>query len=84
LLKAWNTGHPGGLCTVHANSAAAGLLRLEQLISEDRSVMAQPQLIAEAVDVIAFIERTKSGRRVSEMLNVCGHRNGQYEFEPIS
>jgi type IV secretion system protein TrbB len=83
LLKAWNTGHPGGLCTVHANSAAAGLLRLEQLISEDSSATAQPQLIAEAVDLIAFIERTKSGRRVSEMLAVRGYRNGQYQFEPI-
>jgi Flp pilus assembly CpaF family ATPase len=22
MLKAWNTGHPGGIATVHANSAA--------------------------------------------------------------
>ena len=34
MLKAWNTGHPGGVCTVHANDARAGLLRIEQLISE--------------------------------------------------
>ena len=34
LLKAWNTGHPGGVCTVHANSARAGLNRVEQLIAE--------------------------------------------------
>jgi type IV secretion system protein VirB11 len=34
LLKAWNTGHPGGACTVHANHARSGLTRLEQLIAE--------------------------------------------------
>jgi ELWxxDGT repeat protein len=34
LLKAWNTGHPGGGCTVHANDARGGLRRIEQLIAE--------------------------------------------------
>jgi type IV secretion system protein VirB11 len=34
LLKAWNTGHPGGLATIHANSAAEALTRLEDLIGE--------------------------------------------------
>jgi hypothetical protein len=34
LLKAWNTGHPGGVCTVHANDARGGLRRIEQLIAE--------------------------------------------------
>ena len=28
LLKAWNTGHPGGLATIHANSAKEALTRL--------------------------------------------------------
>ena len=41
LLKAWNTGHPGGVCTVHANThvnaARAGLTRIEQLIQEASS-----------------------------------------------
>ncbi|MCP5057358.1 MAG: P-type conjugative transfer ATPase TrbB, partial [bacterium] len=34
LLKAWNTGHPGGLTTVHANSAGAALSRIDQLVQE--------------------------------------------------
>lgn len=34
LLKAWNAGHPGGLATIHAHSAAEGLRRLEDLIDE--------------------------------------------------
>jgi hypothetical protein len=34
MLKAWNTGHPGGIATVHANSAQAALYRVEQLVQE--------------------------------------------------
>ena len=71
LLKAWNTGHPGGVATVHAGSAAAGLLRLEQLIAEATPVP-MPALIAEAVDMICFIERAPGGRRVSDIVSVNG------------
>jgi type IV secretion system protein VirB11 len=56
LLKAWNTGHPGGIATLHANSAEAALARLEQLTME---VCERPPtaLIAEAIDLVVFIER---------------------------
>ncbi|MBD5657550.1 MAG: P-type conjugative transfer ATPase TrbB [Candidatus Eremiobacteraeota bacterium] len=83
LLKAWNTGHPGGLSTLHANSAAAGLLRLEQLIAESRNVLPQPVLIAEAVDLIAFITRTASSRRVTELVRTGGVANGEYVLTNI-
>ena len=76
LLKAWNTGHPGGVATVHAGSSAAGLLRLEQLIAEATPVPI-PALIAEAVDMICFIERAPGGRRVSDIVTVKG-------FDPIT
>jgi len=84
LLKAWNTGHPGGLSTVHANSAAAGLLRLEQLIAESKNVQPQPVLIAEAVDLIAFITRTKKSRRVTQLVRCLGHEGGEYVLESIA
>ncbi|MBD5655586.1 MAG: P-type conjugative transfer ATPase TrbB [Candidatus Eremiobacteraeota bacterium] len=83
LLKAWNTGHPGGLSTLHANSAAAGLLRLEQLIAESKNVAPQPVLIAEAVDLIAFITRTPNGRRVTELVRTDGVRDGNYVVHNI-
>jgi P-type conjugative transfer ATPase TrbB len=83
LLKAWNTGHPGGLSTLHANSAAAGLLRLEQLIAESKNVAPQPVLIAEAVDLIAFITRTANGRRVTELVRTDGVRDGNYVVHDI-
>jgi type IV secretion system protein TrbB len=71
LLKAWNTGHPGGVTTVHANSAAAALMRLDTLIQE-AGVPAQPHLVAEAVDLIVFIVRTPDGWRVEELARVTG------------
>ncbi len=67
LLKAWNTGHPGGIATLHANSARAALSRLEQLAMEacDSPPTA---LIAEAIDLVVFIERGgPAGRRISEI-----------------
>ncbi|WP_203544597.1 P-type conjugative transfer ATPase TrbB [Desulfovibrio sp. JC022] len=84
LLKAWNTGHPGGIATVHANSAAEGLLRIEQLISE-ASTSPMPQLIGSAVDFLIFIRRTRKGRTVSEVAEVIGYDpvNQKYILEYI-
>jgi type IV secretion system protein VirB11 len=85
LLKAWNTGHPGGLCTVHANSAAAGLLRIEQLIAEAKGIQPQPLLIAEAVNIITFITRTATSRRVTEVARTGGlDSNGHYIIEQLT
>lgn len=71
LLKAWNTGHPGGLGTVHANDAGAALIRLGQLIQEAR-VPPAPDLIAEAVNVVISIKRAPGGRIVEEVVAVRG------------
>ena len=61
LLKAWNTGHPGGLCTVHANSAEATISRLEDLIQEVVNVVPK-RLLQEAIDMIVFMQRNKAGK----------------------
>jgi type IV secretion system protein VirB11 len=83
LLKAWNTGHPGGLATIHANSATAGLVRLEQLVAE-ANVPPQPQLIAEAVDLLVSIVRTANGRRVAEIVRVDGYSPaGGYDVKAV-
>jgi type IV secretion system protein TrbB len=71
MLKAWNTGHPGGITTVHANSARAALYRLEQLIQE--AVIAVPRhLIAQAIDLVVFIVGRGSGRRIQTVAEVKG------------
>jgi type IV secretion system protein VirB11 len=69
LLKLWNTGHPGGMATVHANSAYKGLTRMDQLIQEV-SNNHQRLLIGEAVNVVVFLERTHGGRKVKEIVRV--------------
>jgi type IV secretion system protein VirB11 len=75
LLKAWNTGHPGGVGTVHANDASAALIRVGQLIQE-AGVPPNPELIAEAVNVVVSIKRTSEGRRVEEVSLVRGWSAG--------
>ncbi len=72
LLKAWNTGHPGGISTLHANNPEAALLRLDQLCQE-AGVPQQRDLIREAVDLVIQITRDKShsaGRRIAEIHDV--------------
>ncbi len=81
LLKAWNTGHPGGIATVHANSARSALRRLEQLTAET-SRQPMQDVIAEAVDLVVSIERTATGRRLGEPLRVIGHDGTAYLLEP--
>lgn len=71
LLKAWNTGHPGGIATVHANSAGAALDRLEQLAGE-AAAHVDPRLVAEAVDLVAFVAREGADRRLAGLLAVRG------------
>lgn len=71
LLKAWNTGHPGGIATIHANSAYGGLTRLEQLISEVSNTN-MSDLIAEAINLVVFIAKTAEGRKIKEIAEVMG------------
>ncbi len=84
MLKAWNTGHPGGITTLHANSAHAGLYRLEQLIQE--AVVTVPRwLIADAIDVVVFLRGRGSARRVETVAALEGlDGNGDYRLQPLA
>ncbi len=79
VLKAWNTGHPGGLLSLHANSAHDALHRLEDLCAETMAVP-RPRMIASAVDIVVFIARTAHGRRIEEIVSVEGHEGGLYRL----
>lgn len=71
LLKAWGTGHPGGIGTIHANSAIGALRRLEQLVQE--AVVTVPRaLIAETIDLIAVLAGRGAARRLVEIALVDG------------
>lgn len=64
LLKAWNTGHSGGIATLHANNTKATLDRLVSLMEEEVANV-DKRLIIEAIDLVAHIERTPTGRKIS-------------------
>ena len=80
VLKAWNTGHPGGLATLHANSAAEGLTRLEELVAEV-SAQVPHAAIARAINTVVFIRRTREGRRVETVSKVLGWDGDKYVLE---
>ena len=75
MLKAWNTGHPGGMATIHANDAKSAILRLDQLVSEV-SVSSQMAVIKDTIDLVVHMEREKdSGKRVVKELYFPKRRN---------
>lgn len=84
LLKAWNTGHPGGLATLHADSAIDALGRLEDLVAE-RLTSPTQRLISRAINIIVFIEKTPRGRKISQVALVHGydHKTHSYSLEYI-
>jgi P-type conjugative transfer ATPase TrbB len=82
MLKAWNTGHPGGIATIHANSALGALYRLEQLIQE--AVVTVPrELIAEAIEIVVFLAGRGKHRRVATIAAMNGLANGTYDLRPL-
>ena len=79
LLKAWNTGHPGGITTLHANNAINALTRLEQLILEGINTP-QHKLIAESVDVVIYIKKINSKqRKVTEIIEINDYVENKYQ-----
>ncbi|ODM84384.1 P-type conjugative transfer ATPase TrbB [Bradyrhizobium elkanii] len=82
LLKAWGTGHPGGIGTIHAGTALGALRRLEQLIQE--AVITVPRaLIAETINIIAVLSGRGADRRLAELARVDGlGATGDYSLSP--
>ena len=83
LLKAWGTGHPGGIGTIHAGTALGALRRLEQLIQE--AVITVPRaLIAETINVITLLSGRGADRRLAELARVTGlEPSGDYSLTTI-
>ncbi len=84
LLKAWGTGHPGGIGTIHAGSAIGALRRLEQLIQE--AVITVPRaLIADTINLIAVLAGRGTSRRLIELARVEGlGPTGDYRLTPAN
>jgi type IV secretory pathway TrbD component len=79
-LLIWSIGIIASKLTAKiANSAESGLLRLEQLIME-AGVVPVPEAIAEAVNLLVFIQKTnkgKKGRQVTSILKLKGYDKTQ-------
>ena len=84
LLKAWGTGHPGGVGTIHAGTAIGALRRMEQLIQE--AVVTVPRaLIAETIDLVAVLSGRGASRRLAELARIEGlGPDGDYRVIPAS
>jgi type IV secretion system protein VirB11 len=85
LMMAWNTGHPGGVATIHANSALDALYRLEELISI-AGHKPEPKLISRAVNLVIHIEGGAKGRKIKEIAKVRGYdrREDTYDLEFVA
>lgn len=82
LLKAWNTGHSGGVCTIHANSPEATIVRLEDLIQEAVSVVPM-RLIQETIHLIVFMKRGDQGQYLVGSVHECIKVDDLLVLKPI-
>ena len=81
LLKAWNSGHPGGFATIHANSAAAGLKKLKQYLGEE-TVSDQSEVIEEGINIIVTLvkDKDKNKRVVKEIKELIRYDENSKKF----
>jgi type IV secretion system protein VirB11 len=79
LLDAWQTGHPGGVATVHANDPLSALNRLDRL-AQRAGAGTQADLVADAIHLVVIIAGGSSGRRVTRVVEVTGRGAGRYEL----
>jgi len=90
LLEAWGTGHPGGVCTIHSDTATPiqALRRVETLIRKSGQTPI-PELIADTIHLIVPIQAIEVGgaegrrfrRHIPEVVRVRGFEDGKYAFE---
>ena len=82
LLDAWETGHPGGCATLHANDSLAALYRLDRL-AQRANAGPQAHLVGDAINLVVMIAGGSQRRRVTEVTEVLGFNGSSYELRPI-
>ena len=83
LLEAWNTGHNGGLSTVHANDCMGGIHRLQQLLQHHNKIEPKDSalFIANSVDILINIQKVKGKRKITEIAEIQGYDYTANEFK---
>lgn len=98
LIRAFNSGHPGSVSTIHADSAEQALDALEMLyqMSLPANASMPPDLvrkyIAKSVHLVVFAGRrnvpegavTKVVRSIEQIYLVKGVKDGEYVFESVT
>lgn len=82
LLTAWNSGHGGGICTIHSDTALKGLDQLEQYVMRG-SVSPQKKLIANNINLIVVISKVNGKRKIIEIKKMIGLENDNYILEDL-
>jgi type IV secretion system protein TrbB len=83
LLDAWQTGHPGGVATLHANDPLSALHRLDRL-AQRANAGPQADLVADTIQLVVMIAGGNQGRRVTDLAQVRGHHDGTYQLTPVA
>lgn len=86
MLMCLNTGHDGSMCTIHSNSAADTLSRLEVMVlmAEPLPLNAIRRMIASGIDILVHLERDREGkRRVVEITEISGVKDEEIVLNPI-
>ena len=85
MLKAWNTGCPGGICTVHANGAAEAIQRITDLAMEAGLTTPPIQLVAHTIHAVVSVERRGNEKGfINEILSLGEYSNGKFEFKKLA
>lgn len=84
MLKAWNTGCPGGICTVHANGAIEAIQRVIDLAMEAGLTTAPVQLVLHTIDVVVSVQRKGNQKGfIKDILTVETYQNDQFSFKAL-
>jgi type IV secretion system protein VirB11 len=88
-MEAWNTGHPGGSMTIHANNAMEGLNRIVFLCQKTANPFPThilARIVAETIHLVVYIEAGRQfpcGRKVKEVCLVKGHDGERFKIEQL-
>jgi type IV secretion system protein TrbB len=74
LLKAWNTGCPGGIATIHANGTEEALQRLGDCAMEAGLIHPPLSLIDHTVDVVVFVTAKEGHKGFIGSINIRGEK----------
>lgn len=84
MLKAWNTGCPGGICTVHANGTEEAIQRILDLAMEANLSVPPISLVLHTIDAVVSVVRKGSQKGyIDAIVKLKEYNNGKFTFEKL-